>query len=686
MKSIYLSLGLAVTTAGLALADDHGEAGPGQQLDELLAGIAQPDEAKRYEPRQGVQDLTSDASAPGNEGRQAYVTLLLERLEAAEASPAAQAWILRQLENIGRAESVPPLTRMMGSPFHHLRELARRALEQNPSDEAGAALLSLVESEHDDNLKRALVHSLGQRGDVDAVGSIGSLLRSKDKALRRTAIIALGKIASDEATALLRELYLSGADERHLADALLECARRLSPNDEEKAKPILEMLYGRDRHGEIQAAALRGLLAASPEEADDLILLALQAPETLVRQAAINACRDLSRGPTVLPNVLAVKLPDMTAEEQAMVLAVLGDSGDTTVVAQLGEALEGDALSSDLHLAVVEVLGRLGGVDAAARMLDLAVRSSNDDLRQAARAALSRMPGRAVDASLIGATRRGDVQRRLEAIGSLASRGYGAAVPVLFAHVELGPRMIRQGSLRALGRLASAGDIPRLVGYVTSEDAHAMDAVIQACRRATASEEVVDAIVAAMEPLPTEGKERLLPSLGILGGEVALAKTLEYLGDEQLARTAMKTLTRWSGPEVVPALLELAGAEETSASDQTLMLRGLGRLLENPSGGIDGAGLLKYALGGLQTAKRPEDKRIFLPILGKLGTLEAANALVGMLEEEDIAEEAALAVLSAARKMRRRQDRATQSVLKAVIRADVDRETLERARGMLDKL
>ena len=144
MKRLPLTLCLTFTSVGLVLADHHGGDELGKKLDALLAGIAQDDEVQRYEPRMGVRDLTSAASAPGSKTRDAYVKLLLDRYAKEDAHQAAKAWILRQLENVGRAESVPALKKTMGSPFHHLRELARRALEQNPSEEAGATLRELA--------------------------------------------------------------------------------------------------------------------------------------------------------------------------------------------------------------------------------------------------------------------------------------------------------------------------------------------------------------------------------------------------------------------------------------------------------------------------------------------------------------------------------------------------------------
>lgn len=687
MKRFPLTLCLTFTSVGFAFADHHGGDDLAKKLDALLAGVSQSDEVQRYEPRMGVRDLTSAASAPGSKTRDAYVTLLLDRLAKDETQQAAKAWILRQLENVGSGESVPALEKIMGSPFHQLRELARRALEQNPSEEAGALLRALASSEKDRGAKRAIIHSLGQRGDAKAAGMIVDLLASKDKALRLTAIQALGKIASDEATKTLTKGLgeAKGADAQAMAEALLESASRLSAHHADKAKPILEGLYHGKASAVVKAAALRELVEAVPAEADDVILLALQSEESVVRQAAINACRHLS-GPSVLPNVLAVKLPDFAADERAMALAVLSASGDSTVAAQLADTLSKGKHSAEESVSLIGVLGKLGGVDAAESLLGLSSLSADETVKEAAQAALGSMPGASVDASLIAATETGDVDARVQAIASLGERGTIEAISALFAHVDRGPKTIRKASLVSLGVLVSSGEMPRLVGYLKSGDKDALKAVVQACRQVRNKDEAADAILSGMEPLKPEMKESLLPALGVLGGEKAFGKVQGLLGDAKLGKVAMRTLSRWSGVEAGPVFLSLAQNGDTSETDRTLLLRGLGRLIDQGDG-LDQAKRLEWTLGGMNAAQRSTDKKLFLPLLAKLGSTESVETLVGLLDDKELSAEASQAALDAAKGMRgRRSGKAKQRLLKAVIRSASDKGVVEEAQKVLDKL
>ena len=158
------------------------------------------------------------------------------------------------------------------------------------------------------------------------------------------------------------------------------------------------------------------------------------------------------------------------------------------------------------------------------------------------------------------------------------------------------------------------------------------------------------------------------------------------IDDQDLGKAAMRTLTRWSGPEAGPVFLELAAAEDTSASNRTLVLRGLARLIDGRNG-IESKQRLDWALKGLELGKRPEDKRLFLPVLSKMRSEEAIAALGGLFKDEDLGEDAVMAALNAAEQLRGRGSRRLkQRLLKDIIRAEYSKDTVAKAQKLLDKL
>jgi hypothetical protein len=225
------------------------------------------------------------------------------------------------------------------------------------------------------------------------------------------------------------------------------------------------------------------------------------------------------------------------------------------------------------------------------------------------------------------------------------------------------------------------------MGYLKKGDKDALKAVVQACRQVRDKDKAADAILSGMGPLKPDMKESLLPALGVLGGEKPFATVRSMLSDAVLGKAAMRTLSRWDGVEAGPVFLKLAQNDDTSVTDRTLLLRGLGRLIDQGDG-LDAGKRFEWALAGMNAAQRSADKRLFLPVLANVGSRESVETLVGLLGDKELGADAAQAALNAVKKMRggRRSGRAKQGLLKAVIRSSPDKDVVEEAQKALDKL
>ena len=680
MKSYQLITCLTLVLGSLLLADHHGGSDHdlAKQLDDLIAGISVTDEAARYEPRMAVQDLTSQASAPGSTTRDAWVTLLLDRFGKDATHQAAKAWILRQLENIGGAEAVPVLVETLGSSFHHLRELARRALEKNSSEEAGAALRSLAGKELDAKTKRALVHSLGERRDAKAVEMLSAWLGGKDKALNDEVIRALGSIASPEAIKALTAAYgeSNGKAKSSLATALFKAARH-SQDD-----LVLRGLYQYDQPADIRATALRGLAGLGVADLEDIIIMSFQSEDAVVRRAAITSCRH-TKPQSIVSNVLAYKLASLVPEEQSIALAVLSDMADTTVTPLIADVVINKDIGEPVKLEAIDALGTIGGADASDRLLAIAGRLEGD-LRHGAKQSLASMPGEGVDASLLAATASGDITHRAEAILALGVRGVLQAIPVLFNYVDQGPKHLRRASLDALAQLAGPKDIATLTDYIGTDE-QVIKALVAVCRRNAKKSGAAKAILADFPSQSVEIKQALLPCLSILGGMDGLKTVRSLVGNEELRLAAMKALTSWSGGEAAPVLISLAGGKNVSEGERTLIFRGLVRLLESRSSELEPAQQLSLALAGLNAAKDPSSKNVMLAVIGNLGTKEAGERLLTMLEDDELVEGSAQAALNVARSLGLRDRETADKILTTVAESEAPKDIIDRANEMLER-
>lgn len=217
-------------------------AGPEQAVDDLLPRLAAAKVQDRYSAQMDLQKLALDAARPGAEAERAQMAAILATKAADPAVPQpARVWVVRQLEYIGGAESVPALTTLLNDEDRELKECARRALEKNPAPAATDSLRAALLQGGDSRWKIGLIQSLGERGDAQSVSLIAPSLDQPETSF--AAAEALGKIATEEAVNDL--LAALDKNARGTADALVSAANRLLAKGESKrAILIYTKLYG----------------------------------------------------------------------------------------------------------------------------------------------------------------------------------------------------------------------------------------------------------------------------------------------------------------------------------------------------------------------------------------------------------------------------------------------------------
>jgi HEAT repeat protein len=169
----------------------------------------------------------------------------------------ARDYVCRQLRTIGTAASVPALEALLADP--DLSHMARYALERIPAAQAGEALERQLRKLNG-QLKIGVIASLGARGQ--GVSLLRPLLQDSDEAVARAAAIALGRIASVDASKALCSAKSRPALAVVFADASMSCAENLLATGHAKeAKSTYQRLLKSNPPELIRVAAERGLKA-----------------------------------------------------------------------------------------------------------------------------------------------------------------------------------------------------------------------------------------------------------------------------------------------------------------------------------------------------------------------------------------------------------------------------------------
>lgn len=326
-----------------------------QALDHLIPVISDETVEDRFGLQLVLQNIGSHASQPGAEVERAALCEVMGRRLSVSAPKPARVWIVRQLEHIGGAESVPALTKLLSDEDAQLREVARRALEKNPAPTASKALRAKLVKVNDPRWRIGLINSLGQRHDVDSVRMLRKLLDDAEPCVAMAAAASLAEISTKRAVKSLRRAHRrkTGVVRQRITDALFDAGVvRIKRGENAKAAKLYHKLYRSEEPVAVRAAALGGLAMCKPDKSVKLVIKAVRSSEPKMQAAAVQAARGISD--TSLTRSLVAMMPDLASMAQLQVLGLAADCEDAQLRAKAAQAaivLADNLVAPDLNAA-----------------------------------------------------------------------------------------------------------------------------------------------------------------------------------------------------------------------------------------------------------------------------------------------------------------------------------------------
>jgi HEAT repeat protein len=193
---------------------------PNQSLDGAFDALA------RFKPGDEAEALApidkAVAEVHGRPGARAALEQRLASHLGPPASPAARAYVCRELARIGSAASVPALAPLLAD--EDLSLMARHALERIPGPEADKALRDAV-AKTQGRTRAGIIDSIGVRRDARSVAVLVKILGS-DPAAAPAAAKSLGEIGTVEAADALEPALARSAESLRpvFVDGALLCA------------------------------------------------------------------------------------------------------------------------------------------------------------------------------------------------------------------------------------------------------------------------------------------------------------------------------------------------------------------------------------------------------------------------------------------------------------------------------
>lgn len=564
-------------------------------------------------------------------------------------APAGEKGVACKLLTVyGTADAVPPLAALLTDK--ELASWARIALESIPGPAADDALRGGIDKTQG-RLLVGVLNSVAYRRDAKAVAPVAAKLRDADPEVVQAAAVALGRIGGyDAATAL--EQFMAAASPAHrayAAEGMVLCAERfMTDGKADQAVKLYDAVRKADVPRQRIFEATRGAILARGKDGVPLLVEQLRSQEKGFFQVALRTARELAGEATTA--ALLAELAKATPDRQSQLLLVLADRKDKSAlpaVVELAKTGQGKA-----RVAAVAVIETLGNASCVPVLLEAA---STEDaaLAAAARTTLARLGGKDIDAEMLSRMTQSQGKAKavlIEIVEQRRIEGSMAAFLQSIADADAGVRSAAIVAIGANGDEKQAADLAKMLEKTkdAADRAGIEKALMSISTRCGAACVPILLPVTKHNDPPT--RIAALNALACAGGADALAAVKAAVDDADatVQDEAVRTLSTWpnrwpNDAAAAPVLLGVAKAPK-KPQHAVLALRGYLQYVQSNKA-LKPEQKLALLNDAQAVITRPEEKRAAISVLAGIGNAGALQSLLKLVDDAQIADEAASAVV-----------------------------------------
>ncbi len=657
------------------------------EMEKTLGVLAQYDYDKSRCWLTDMQELMMEAY--GNPEAIPGVESLMINFLQSDATVAGKQYVCRQLGVMGTARTVPVLSDLLRTPG--MAGTALLALEKIPGAEADQALLEVLE-EGDEPLQIAIINSLAARQVKDAVMPLTIMMHSDSEKLALAAIAALGSIGGVKAAEKMDDFdHEAGASLKWaLLDARLKCADRLMEEGErEKAAGIYGQVFEADPPPTLKYNALAGKFATSGEDPYRFISDHLRQEDPAFHPYVIRLVYQLDNS-----HGLGRIFDDLHGTENipkshlfAALAAIMDPSVHGEVIASLMDREE----KQDVRMSAIRALSSIGEPSDVLLLAALAASPSGPE-KELARQSLYMLPGAGTNKTIRSGIREENGGIRAELIRSTGERNMEGVAGLLFEYASDPDPNVRVESIRALGKLATPDMMTDLIKVLSQTDTRrerqeAERAIYAVTQKMPENVDKSASIIEALGDIQAaEALTSLINLIGMIGDGKDLAVLREYLdsGEEEVQLAVIRAMSGWPDAGPMQDLKQLV----STTGDQrkhTLALRGYVdvTLVDER---LSDAEKLREIRHAFDISATTAESRIVISGLSRIGSLEALDMAVGLLEEPGLRKEAEAAIVRIAEATSWEYPEETSRRMRSVIEKIDDEESARRIQRILERI
>jgi HEAT repeat protein len=457
----------------------------------------------------------------------------------------------------------------------------------------------------------------------------------------------------------------------------LFCAEGL---DEGQAAEIYRSIYQDEKSDTHRAAALAGLARTDPREAASIIVDLLKGEPSRLRRAALG-CVVMSKG-AALSRALAGGLATLPPEGRAALIGALAARGDASALAGISRHLGSE--NPEVRKAATLAVAALGD---ATHVRTLLRQAGAGKAGEVAMTGLAGMTAAGVDDALIEALR--DETLAITAMKVLGKRACRKAAGELLRLAKTGSAEVRSEAWGALASAASESDMDAMMAAAIAIDdaglkSKATKSVEHFCSRAQDKQACFEAAARHYDRADETTKIFILTLASVTGGTKALELTKSALksGNRQLRDRALQSLVRWPDWRAAAVLMDLA----RSAPEEKTRILAVKGYISVADRERNERKRVKMYQDVRELVKRAEEKRLLVSKLGNVKDPRAIPILSAYLDDGEVKNEAAMAAVKIAGKIRRGSRRELRALMEKVIASTTDKGLVNKAKGALKRL
>ena len=622
-------------------------AGLGVEGFQKLAGQLTPpgvgdDTAVRF----AINNLARYASSFGKEtaGR-SVETNLLKALES-QSDIEIKTFLLNQLNLVGGERSVDEVKNYLSD--EKLVEPATQTLLSIGSQTAARALLEGLPNSSEQS-KITLIKALGELQYGFAVNPVSAFAGTDNQSLQKAVYKALANIGNPASYQLLfnaaKEVDFK-YDPTNAAEAFLLYADRLGESgnlklSQKALKAIMKANQSADRlHN--YAGALSVFAQHFGHEAMPLLLKAVDNNDKAFRVAALNIARET--GDISSTREWLNKAQSVSPEVKAEIIDMLGKRGDPIAEKFITESL--NSSSPEVRGEAIPALVNLKGREAVP-LLSAHLLSGKDvpEAKNALMQLLDRDHLNPVAAGLNQAS--GTVKAAI--IDLIASKAGEEYFNDIIRLTNSANQEEKASAFNALKKVSSGDNLNELINLLLSvndekEISQVQAAVVAAAKGVQAEKTENGQILRALKN--SGNKERIIAILPEIGGDIALKTVSEYFNNSSgvLKQSAFEALTNWKEYPAAASLYEIC--KSNSGEFQKQAFESFVRQVRSANL-PDDQKLLQYRKI-MPYASSADDKKLVITSIGNLKTFLSLVYLEQYLDDRDLQQTAARAIMKIA--------------------------------------